>query len=149
MLRVSGQDLQDLQDPQDIGASWRTSWSRLGVPRNLRVPPRAPGNAVRAARNPDSPVPVSLRLSVCLWFRRRRGLSVPSKLTVARRGGILRPVRTTEYVGVFDIKTKEMTEGDLPGIARGLVTDWLGLHQEALEEMWRTQVIVKLPPLEK
>ena len=32
---------------------------------------------------------------VCLWFRRRRGLSVPSKLTVARRGGILRPVRTT------------------------------------------------------
>ena len=54
-----------------------------------------------------------------------------------------------EYVGVFDIKTKEMTEGDLPGIARSLVTDWLGLHQEALEEMWRTQVIVKLPPLEK
>ena len=38
-----------------------------------------------------------------------------------------------EYVGVFDIKTKEMTEGDLPDIARGLVTDWLGLHQEALE----------------
>ena len=113
------------------------------------MPPRAPGNAVRAARNPDSPVRVSSRLSVCLWFRRRRGLSVPSKLTVARRGGILRPARTTEYVGVFDIKTKEMTEGDLPGIACGLVTDWLGLHQEALEEMWRTQVIVKLPPLEK
>lgn len=54
-----------------------------------------------------------------------------------------------EYVGIFDIKSRQMTEGDLPGIARSLVTDWLGLHQEALEEMWRTQIIVKLPPLDK
>ena len=54
----------------------------------------------------ESPVRVRPRLSVCLWFRRRRGLSVPSKLTVARRGGILRPVRTTEYVGVFESRQR-------------------------------------------
>lgn len=54
-----------------------------------------------------------------------------------------------EYIGVFDIKSAEMTEGDLPTIARGLVRDWLLLHQDELEEMWRTQQIVKLPPLEK
>jgi hypothetical protein len=52
-----------------------------------------------------------------------------------------------EHVGVFDIKSKEMTEGDLPTVARGLVCDWLMMHQDELEEMWRTQTIVKLPPL--
>jgi len=52
-----------------------------------------------------------------------------------------------EHVGVFDIKSKEMTEGDLPTVARGLVRDWLTMHQDELEEMWRTQTIVKLPPL--
>ena len=54
-----------------------------------------------------------------------------------------------EYVGVFDITSMEMTEGDLPGVAHGLVKDWLALHQSELEEMWRTQKIVKLPPLDK
>ena len=54
-----------------------------------------------------------------------------------------------EYVGVFDVKTLEMTEGDLPTIARGLVRDWLAQHQVALQEMWDTQKILKLPPLEK
>ena len=53
-----------------------------------------------------------------------------------------------EKVGVFDIKTGEMTEGDLPPTAIGLVKRWLAQHEGELEDMWRTQRIVKLPPLE-
>lgn len=53
-----------------------------------------------------------------------------------------------ERVGVFDIKTMEMTEGDLPFNAQRLVKDWLPKHQAELERMWETQQIVKLPPLD-
>ena len=42
-----------------------------------------------------------------------------------------------EYVGVFNIKTHKMTDGDLPSI-----------NEENLQTMWDTQKIVKLPPLE-
>ena len=53
-----------------------------------------------------------------------------------------------EFVGVFDIQTMEMTEGDLPLTAQKLVRDWLSKHRSELEEMWRTQRIVSLPPLD-
>ena len=52
-----------------------------------------------------------------------------------------------EYVGVFDLTSSEMTDGDLPLTAQKLVKDWLALHKDELEEMWRTQRIVRLPPL--
>lgn len=52
-----------------------------------------------------------------------------------------------EYVGVFDIKTYEMTEGDMPLRAQQLVMEWMTEHQEELLEMWQSQRIVKLPPL--
>lgn len=52
-----------------------------------------------------------------------------------------------EFVGLFDIQSMQMTEGDLPENARRLVADWLALHQKELEEMWATQKLVKLPPL--
>lgn len=53
-----------------------------------------------------------------------------------------------ECIGVFDIKSCEMTDGDLPANAQRLVKDWLVQHQNELEEMWVSQKIVKLPPLE-
>ena len=53
-----------------------------------------------------------------------------------------------ETVGVFDIASMEMTEGDLPPNAQRLVRDWLPRHQDELAEMWRTQKIVELPPLD-
>ena len=53
-----------------------------------------------------------------------------------------------ETVGVFDIASMEMTEGDLPPNAQRLVKDWLPKHQDELAEMWRTQKIVELPPLD-
>ena len=52
-----------------------------------------------------------------------------------------------EYVGEFNIRTMEMIEGDLPKKAQELVTEWLKLHQAALQAMWDTQKIEKLPPL--
>ena len=52
-----------------------------------------------------------------------------------------------EYMGVFDIETFEMTEGDMPSRAQKMVKEWLTLHKSELQKMWQTQKIVKLPPL--
>ena len=52
-----------------------------------------------------------------------------------------------EYMGVFDINTFEMTEGDLPNRAQKMVKEWLNEHKDELQEMWETQKIFKLPPL--
>jgi len=52
-----------------------------------------------------------------------------------------------EYVGVFDIKSHEMTDGDLPKKAQDLVKEWLDTYDGQLQEMWDTQQISKLPPL--
>ena len=52
-----------------------------------------------------------------------------------------------EYVGLFNINTFEMFEGDLPKIAQKLVVEWLQAHKDELQDMWDKQVIHKLPPL--
>lgn len=52
-----------------------------------------------------------------------------------------------EYVGIFDINTFEMIDGDLPQRAQQLVKEWLTLHKEDLKDMWQKQVMIKLPPL--
>lgn len=52
-----------------------------------------------------------------------------------------------EYVGLFNLQTLEMFEGDLPKIAQKLVIEWLKEHKDELQEMWNKQVITKLPPL--
>ncbi len=52
-----------------------------------------------------------------------------------------------ECVGVFDIHTFQMTEGDMPLRAQQLVKEWLMQHKDDLLEMWETQEITKLPPL--
>ena len=52
-----------------------------------------------------------------------------------------------EYVGIFDLKTMEMTEGDLPIKAQGLIKEWLSRNQQALLQMWDSQKLRKLPPL--
>ena len=53
-----------------------------------------------------------------------------------------------EYVGVFDLGTMTMTEGDLPGKAQELVKEWLEANRDKLQEMWDTQKLGKLPPLQ-
>ena len=52
-----------------------------------------------------------------------------------------------EYVGEFNIRTMEMIEGDLPKKAQELVTEWLKMHQDALQHMWAAQTIAKRPPM--
>ena len=52
-----------------------------------------------------------------------------------------------EHIGIFDLRTMEMTEGDLPVKAQQLVKEWLKENQEKLIEMWDTQKLEKLPPL--
>ena len=53
-----------------------------------------------------------------------------------------------EYAGVIDVATGEMLEGDLPHRALGMVSEWVSLHRAELMEMWNTQNIRALPPLE-
>ena len=53
-----------------------------------------------------------------------------------------------EYMGVFDIQTLKMIEGDLPAKAQSLVREWAANHTEALFKIWNTQEFVQLPPLE-
>lgn len=52
-----------------------------------------------------------------------------------------------EHVGVFDLQTMQMTEGDLPTKAQELVKEWMAQHQDQLLDMWATQNLRKLPPL--
>lgn len=52
-----------------------------------------------------------------------------------------------ETIGIFDLKTMEMTIGDMPKRAQELVKEWLSMHQEELLQMWENQNIKKLPPL--
>jgi len=53
-----------------------------------------------------------------------------------------------EYVGIFNIHSVEMTEGDLPKKAQALVKEWINVHKDELIKMWNTQELTKLPPLE-
>jgi hypothetical protein len=50
-------------------------------------------------------------------------------------------------VGLFNIQTFEMFEGDLPTKAQELVREWLEQHSQELQKMWDNQIITKLPPL--
>ena len=52
-----------------------------------------------------------------------------------------------EHVGIFDLRTMEMTEGDLPSRAEAMVREWMTQNQEELLKMWDDQNIRKLPPL--
>lgn len=53
-----------------------------------------------------------------------------------------------EYVGIIDIVTLEMLEGDLPAKALQLIKEWGSLHQKELLTIWNTQEFIALPPLE-
>lgn len=53
-----------------------------------------------------------------------------------------------EYLGIIDIQTLEMLEGDLPNKALNLTLEWVALHKEELLKIWNTQEFKQLPPLE-
>jgi hypothetical protein len=53
-----------------------------------------------------------------------------------------------EYGGLIDIETGVMIEGDLPARAYKLIKEWADKNKAELREMWDTQKLKKLPPLE-
>lgn len=53
-----------------------------------------------------------------------------------------------EKIGVFDLQTLKMSEGDLPIKAQLLVKEWMNVYKDTLQVMWDKQEIEKLPPLE-
>lgn len=53
-----------------------------------------------------------------------------------------------EYIGVIDIKTLEMVEGDLSNRAYKLVKEWAEKHQDDLMQIWNTKLFKKLEGLE-
>ena len=52
-----------------------------------------------------------------------------------------------EYIGLIDIQTLEMLEGDLPNKALEMIKEWGTEHREELMKIWDTQEFIKLPPL--
>jgi len=53
-----------------------------------------------------------------------------------------------EYMGLFDINTLEMIEGDLPNRAKKLVIEWAMMNKNELKDMWDKQEFHKLPSLD-
>ena len=53
-----------------------------------------------------------------------------------------------EYNGIFDIRSLEMLEGDMPGKAQALVVEWATAYKNEIMDMWNTKTLKKLPPLE-
>ena len=47
-----------------------------------------------------------------------------------------------------DIRTGGGLDGELPARAAALVREWVGLHRDALIEMWQTQEFRRLEPLD-
>ena len=53
-----------------------------------------------------------------------------------------------EDVAAIDFMTGEVIEGFLPNKAMAMVKEWVAMHKDRLMEMWNTQDIKPLPPLE-
>jgi hypothetical protein len=53
-----------------------------------------------------------------------------------------------EYLGVIDIQTQVMLEGDLPPKDLARAQEWTKLHQDELLDIWNTQNFRTLPPLD-
>ena len=56
-------------------------------------------------------------------------------------------VSYNEYRGTFDLNTLNIRDGSVPAKVRGLVEEWVELHQAELIEMWQTKDFHKLEPL--
>ncbi len=53
-----------------------------------------------------------------------------------------------ECMGVLDIRNSEMITGDLPAKALAIAKEWTSRNKDALLQMWQTQDIKPLPPIE-
>ena len=53
-----------------------------------------------------------------------------------------------EYMGAINIETQELLEGDLPSKALAMAKEWTKEHETELLDIWKTQKIREIPPLE-
>ena len=53
-----------------------------------------------------------------------------------------------EHVGMFDIATGHMVEGDLSELSCSMIKAWADLHKQPLNKMWLREQIEPLPPLQ-
>ncbi len=53
-----------------------------------------------------------------------------------------------DNTAAFDIRTGNLLDGELPSRAATMVREWIGLHRAALIEMWETQEVRALAPLD-
>lgn len=53
-----------------------------------------------------------------------------------------------DNTAALDIRDGSLLDGELPSRAAAMVREWIGLHQDALVEMWETQEFRKLDPLD-
>ena len=51
------------------------------------------------------------------------------------------------FVGIVDLDTLEMTEGDLPPRAIAMVRAWAALHRGELMDIWNSQDFRRIDPL--
>jgi hypothetical protein len=47
----------------------------------------------------------------------------------------------------YHLRSRKMTDGDLPAKAQELVEEWLEKYWQELQKMWDSQIIEKLPPI--
>lgn len=52
-----------------------------------------------------------------------------------------------DYIGVINLNTLEMEQGDLPVKAYRIAREWTQQNQAALLDMWNTGDIKELPPI--
>lgn len=53
-----------------------------------------------------------------------------------------------EYMSAINIETLEVIEGDLPDKALKLVKEWIVLNRKEIMNIWKTQNLKKIKPLE-
>lgn len=53
-----------------------------------------------------------------------------------------------DNVAAVNYMTGEVIEGYLPPKALSMVREWLSLHKEEVDEIWKTQEFKKISPLE-
>jgi len=56
--------------------------------------------------------------------------------------------RYNDYIGRFDVKTLQMTEGDIPYRSLCMIKEWAEQHQKELSEIFYSIKWRALPPLE-
>ena len=54
---------------------------------------------------------------------------------------------TQDYAAPFLIDTGEIMEGEFPLKAANMVKEFILKYQKELDEMWRTEKYIKLPPI--